>query len=103
MFEDAVQFINTPDKQAVRNMRAAGLSVAAIAAQLGTTVARVRAIVGKVDRAAHVRQQDELVRRIDKQVMPWAEAVRIWQEQTGQSEATLWRVQNRLGLRRKRA
>lgn len=69
--------------------------MAEIAKQTGTTVAVVRRLVGKVDRVAICRQQDTTARRIDAEPLRWCEKVAMWKEQTGQSEATFWRVLRR--------
>jgi hypothetical protein len=76
-----------------------GLSVAKIAKQTGTTAAVVRRIVGKLDPAAKERrgkEQEATAARINARSEPWPEKVRRWKAETGQSEATLFRVLERL-------
>jgi hypothetical protein len=67
-----------------------------VAERAGTTVSKVRRIVGKLDQAGQRRQQEETARAIDALPVAWGEKVKRWKEQTGQSEATFWRVLQRL-------
>jgi hypothetical protein len=74
-------------------------NVAEIARQTGSTVAVVRRIVGKVDQDARRKQQEEIACRIDGEPLGWGEKVARWKSETGQSEATFWRVLKRLNGR----
>jgi hypothetical protein len=59
----------------------------------------VQQVVGKLDPQAGAdrrRVQEATARRIDAEPLPWSEKVKRWTEQTGQSEATFWRVLRRL-------
>ena len=67
-----------------------------MAERTGTTVRKVRRIVGKVDKAEERRQQEETARAIDALPLGWGEKAKRWKQQTGQSETTFWRVLRRL-------
>jgi hypothetical protein len=69
--------------------------VAEVARQAGSTVAVVRRIVGKVDVEGHRRQQDATAARINAEPLAWSGKVAMWKNETGQSEATFWRVLQR--------
>jgi hypothetical protein len=71
------------------------MSLAEVAERTGTTVAIVRRIVGRLDRAGIRQRQDEIAKRIARESLPWSEKVARWKDETGQSEATLWRVLKR--------
>ena len=61
----------------------------------GSTQGVVRRIVGKLDpeEVQEARQcQMDTARQIDGLPISWPEKVARWEEQTGQSGATLWRV-----------
>ena len=73
--------------------------MAKIAERTETTPAVVRRLVGTLDPATEDekrRQQEKIARRIDAKPLPWSAKVELWQEETGQSETTLWRVLKRL-------
>jgi hypothetical protein len=56
-------------------------------------------VVGKLDPQAVAdrrRVQEATARRIGAEPLPWSEKVKRWTEQTGQCEATFWRVLKRL-------
>jgi len=83
----------------IRQLRAEGCSVAEIARQTGTTVSEVRRIVGKLDPAQKERrrkEQEEIAARINARAGSWTQKVKRWEAETGQSEATLFRVLERL-------
>ena len=70
-----------------------------IAKRTGATPAVVRRVVGNLDPQAVAdrrRVQEITARRIGAELLPWSEKVKLWTEQTGQSEATFWRVLRRL-------
>jgi hypothetical protein len=73
--------------------------VAEIARRTEATPAVVRRVVGKLDPqtvADRRRVQERAAHSIDADPLPWSEKVKRWREQTGQSEATFWRVLRRL-------
>jgi hypothetical protein len=79
----------------IRQLRAEGHSVAEIARRTGATVSEVRRIVGKLDPAEKERrrkEQEATAARINARSEPWPEKVRRWKAETGQSEATLFRI-----------
>ena len=79
----------------IRQLRALGRSVAEIARKTGATVATVRRIVGKLDPAEKERRQKEqeaAAARINAGPGSWSQKVKRWEAETGQSEATFWRV-----------
>jgi hypothetical protein len=83
----------------IRQLRAAGCSVAEIARRTRETVAEVRRIVGKLDPADKERrrkEQEATAARINARSEPWPEKVRHWKAATGQSEATLFRIIKRI-------
>jgi hypothetical protein len=83
----------------IRQLRALGRSVAEIARKTGETVAMVRRIVGKLDPAekeSRRKEQEAAAARINAHSGCWSEMVRRWKAETGQSEATLFRVLERL-------
>ena len=83
----------------IRQLRADGHSVAEIARKTGTTVSAVRRIVGKLDPAQKERrrkEQDAIAARINAGPGSWSQKVKRWKAETGQSEATLFRVLERL-------
>jgi hypothetical protein len=83
----------------IRQLRGLGRSVAEIARKTGATVATVRRIVGKLDPAEMERrrkEQEETAARIDAGSERWAEKVRRWKAETGQSEGTFLRVIKRI-------
>ena len=83
----------------IRQLRAEGCSVAEIARRTGTTVSEVRRIVGKLDPAQkqrHRKEQEEIAARINARAGSWTQKVKRWEAETGQSEATLFRVLERL-------
>jgi DNA-directed RNA polymerase specialized sigma24 family protein len=82
----------------IRQLRADGCSVAEIARRTGTTVAEVRRIVGKLDPAEKARRREEqegTAARIDAGPGSWSDKVQQWEDATGQSGATFWRVLHR--------
>ena len=63
-------------------------------------MSEVRQIVGNLDPAEKERrrkEQEATAARINARTEPWAEKVRRWKAETGQSEATFWRVLHRPG------
>jgi hypothetical protein len=83
----------------IRQLRALGRSVAEIARKTGATVATVRRIVGKLDPAekeSRRKEQEAAAAEINAQSGSWSEKARRWKAETGQSEATLFRVLERL-------
>jgi hypothetical protein len=66
-----------------------------VAEQAGVSESVVRRVVGKVDREARQREQEETARQIDCEALSWPEMVARWKEQTGQSETTFWRALKR--------
>ena len=72
------------------------MSLAEVARQAGSTVNVVRRVVGKLDKVAIRAQQEETAREIASQPLPWSGKVALWNERTGQSEATFWRVLQRV-------
>ena len=79
----------------IRQLRQNGLSVSKIAELTGSTQGVVRRVVGKLNptEVEEARQhQGETARQIDSLPISWSEKVARWKDQTGQSEATLWRV-----------
>jgi hypothetical protein len=95
MFGLETAFRNPTPMAKIRQLRAEGLSLAAVARQTGSTVNVVRRVVGKLDKAAIRGQQEETAREIDSQPLPCSGKVALWKERTGQSEATFWRVLRR--------
>jgi hypothetical protein len=83
-------------EEEVRRLRADGHSLAEVAERAGTTVAKVRRIVGKVDTEGQRRRQEEIARAIDGEPLTWGEKVARWKHQTGRSGATFWRVLRRV-------
>jgi ribosomal protein S18 acetylase RimI-like enzyme len=79
----------------IRPLRGEGLSLADIAEHTGVTVTIVRRVVGKLDHAARRKEQEGIARQIDSEPVAWHEKVGRWKQQTGQSEATFWRVLKR--------
>jgi hypothetical protein len=67
-----------------------------VAERTGTTVSKVRHIVGKVDKAGQRRRQEETARAIDALPLAWGEKLERWKQQTGQSETSFWLVLQRL-------
>lgn len=62
-------------------------------------MAQVRRTVGKLDPADKERrrkEQEATAARIDARPEPWAEKVRRWTAETGQSEVTFFRVVKRI-------
>jgi hypothetical protein len=62
-------------------------------------VSQVRRIVGKLDPAETERRrkkQEETAKRINARSDSWPEKVRRWKAETGQSEATFFRVIKRI-------
>ena len=87
----------------IRQLRAEGCAVAEIARRTGTTVSEVRRIVGKLDPVEKERrrqEQEATAARINSRSEPWAEKVRRWKAETGQSGATLFRIIKRIEGRR---
>lgn len=83
-----------PDEE-IRRLRDNGCFVGEISKKTGVPVSVVRRIVGKLDpvaKQARAAQQAETAHRINASPGSWAEKVRMWQEATGQSEATFWRL-----------
>jgi hypothetical protein len=83
----------------IRQLRALGRSVAEIARKTGATVATVRRIVGKLDPAEKERRQKEqeaAAARINAGPGSWSQKVKQWKAETGQSDATFFRVLERL-------
>jgi hypothetical protein len=100
LFGLEVRLHNDPMEDEIRQLRAQGLSVAEIAKQTETTPAVVRRVVGKLDAQAVAdrrRVQEATARRIDAEALPWSEKATRWTAETGQSEATFWRVLKRCG------
>ena len=100
MFGVLTTFRNPNPVERIRQLRAQGLSVAEVAAQVGTTVGVVRGVCGNLDpeeERRHRSRQDEIACRIDTEASTWPEKVARWKEETGQSETTLWRVLKRCG------
>ena len=82
----------------IRQLRAEGCSVAEIARRTGTTVSEVRRIVGKLipaEKEKRRKEQEATAARINAQSGSWSEKVRRWIAETGQSEATFFRVLER--------
>jgi hypothetical protein len=96
VFSLQVHLRNSTPVEQIRQLRASGLSLAEVAERAGTTVAIVRRVAGKLDREAIRRHQEETAQRIDAEDLTWGEKVAKWQEETGQSEATFWRVLQRV-------
>lgn len=72
--------------------------MAEIAKQTGKTPAIVRRVVGKLDpqaKADRHRLQEATARRIDAEPLSRSEKAECWKAETGQSEATFWRVLRR--------
>jgi hypothetical protein len=83
----------------IRQLRALGRSVAEIARKTGATIATVRRIVGKLgpaEKERHRKEQEEIATRINAGPGAWSRKVKQWKAETGQSEATLFRVLERL-------
>ena len=83
----------------IRQLRAEGCSVAEISRRTGATISEVRRIVGKLDPAQKERrrkEQDAIAARINAGPGSWSQKVKRWEAETGQSEATLFRVLERL-------
>jgi hypothetical protein len=83
----------------IRQLRALGRSVADIARRTGATVSEVRRIVGRLNPAEKERRrkdQEATAARINSRSEPWAEKVRRWKAETGQSGATLFRIIKRI-------
>lgn len=77
--------------------------MAEIANRTGVSVSQVRRIVGKLDpteKESRRKKQEEMAERINARSEPWPEKVKRWRSETGQSEATLFRVIKRIGERR---
>jgi len=96
MFSLEIRFSNPTPVEEIRQLRSEGSSLAEVAERAGTTVAKVRRLVPKVDKAAQCRQQEETARAIDALPLTWGEKAKRWKEQTGQSGTTLWRVLQRM-------
>jgi hypothetical protein len=83
----------------IRQLRALGRSVAEIARKTGATVAMVRRIVGKLDpqeKERRRKEKEQAAAPINAGTAPWADKVRRWRAETGQSEATLFRIIKRI-------
>jgi hypothetical protein len=91
-----VVFFNPMPEEEIRRLRQEGHSLAEVANRTETTIRRVRRLVGKVDQAAARQRQEDVARSIDAEDLTWGEKVKKWKEQTGQSEATFWRVLQRI-------
>lgn len=89
-------FANPTPEDAIRRLRGEGNSLADVAEQAGTTVAKVRRVVGRMDKAGLRARQEAIARAIDAEDLPWGRKAAKWHEQTGQSEATFWRVLQRM-------
>jgi hypothetical protein len=98
VFDLEIRLRNDTPEQQIRQLRSRGLSVAEIARQTDTTPAVVRRVVGKLDPEAVAerrRLQEETARRINAEPLSWSEKAKSWTAETGQSEATFWRVLKR--------
>lgn len=95
-FGGTVVFSESTPVDRILQLRAEKLSVAKIAHLTGSTTAVVRRIVGKLDQVARRKRQEAAARRINAEDLSWGEKAARWKAETGQSEATLWRVLNRL-------
>jgi hypothetical protein len=84
----------TPADQ-IRQLHAEGVPLVKVAEQAGVSESVVRRVVGRVDREARQREQEEIAGKIDSQALSWPEKVARWREQTGQSETTFWRALKR--------
>jgi hypothetical protein len=87
---------NATPVEEIRQLRSVCGSLTAVAERAGTTVSKVRRIVGKADKAGERRRQEETARAIDALPLAWGEKAERWKQQTGQSETTFWRVPQRL-------
>ena len=81
---------------AILQLRAEGVSVADIARRTASSESRVRRIVGKLNHASVRAKQEEIAAKIGAEPVRWSEKIERWRSETGQSEATLWRVLKRL-------
>jgi hypothetical protein len=95
MFRTTVTTGDSPVVEQIQQLRTGGLSLSKIAEQTGSTVAVVRRIVGKVDQEARRERQEAIAGRIDAEPLAWDEKVARWRAETGQCEATFWRVLKR--------
>jgi hypothetical protein len=97
MFHLGISFRKSISEAEIRRLQAEGLSLTAIADQIGSTIAFVRRVLGKVDKEGVRRRQEVIARQIDAEPLPWSEKVARWRAQTGQSGTTFWRVLKRCG------
>jgi lambda repressor-like predicted transcriptional regulator len=97
LFAVNAAFFNPLAEDMIRRLRGEGHSLAEVAARAGTTVAVVRRLVGRRDRAAIRQRQQELARGIDAEPLIWAGKVARWRAETGLCGATLRRALKRPG------
>jgi transcriptional regulator with XRE-family HTH domain len=86
-----ITFCNDTPEQEIRQLRSQGLSMAQIADRTGTTVAVVRRLV-EGTAAGLKAKEEEAARRIGALPLPWWEKVKLWEDETGKSGATLRRL-----------
>ena len=96
MFSLEIHFSNPTPVVEIRQLRSEGGSLAEVAQRAGTTVAKVRRLVPRIDKSAQRRRQEETARAIDALPLTRGEKAERWKGQTGQSETTFWRVLKRL-------
>lgn len=88
---------HTPEDR-IRELRGQGLSVSEVAKTTGTTSGVVRRIVGKLDPSHEAQrriEQETTAKRIEAEGGTWSEKVKKWEQATGTTGTTFWRVLKR--------
>ena len=91
-----VAFRNHTPVDEIRQLREGGASLAKVAEATGTTINRVRRLVPRLDKAALRREQEEKAKAIDALPLTWTEKAKRWEQETGTSGTSFWRVLQRM-------
>lgn len=91
-----VDFSTPTPVEEILQLREGGASLSAVAEATGTTINRVRRLVPRLDRDGLRRQQEEKAKAIDALPLTWTEKAKRWEQETGTSGTTFWRVCQRL-------